>query len=381
MKILVFIPTYLGNTETFIYTQIQNLSRQYEVKVLCMKKENEDLFPFSNVSVLQYPDGWLRRRLHKLLYKLNIKLTRYSASFSRQVWHELEEFQPDIIHCHFGIQALYLIDNLERSSLPIVITFHGYDASLVLQTSKIYRKRLKNLFKRKNVHAVFVCNALRNNLHNFGICTPRSRVIYLGIETDFFHRTEYLTDGSISFLQVSSLVEKKGHYTTLLAFCKFLQLFPEKNAQLIFLGNGPMLPDIRRLINQLGISGNVKILGHLSPEMVLKYLSRATVFLHHSVTSRRGDQEGIPTSIKEAMSMGLPVVSTKHSGIPELVFDNIHGFLVEEFDLDSYVEKMQKASEMGLLKINRERIVSEFEAKKQDAKLASYFLQIISSST
>lgn len=339
--------------------------------------ENEVLFPFSYVLQLEYSETWIRRKFHRFLYKLDIRLNRYASSFSKQLSLILEDFQPDIIHCHFGIQSLYLIDNIEHFRWPIVITFHGYDASLMLNTSKVYRERLKSILARKNVFTVFVCSALQKNLHKFGIRTPRSRVIYLGIDTDYFQRYEYSKDSNILFLQVSSFVEKKGHLVTLLAFHKFLKRFPEENAELVFLGDGPLLADILKMIEKLRISEKVKILGHLSPEKVKSYLRMATVFLHHSVTSKEGDQEGIPTSIKEAMCMELPIVSTIHSGIPELITDRVHGFLVPESDLTSYVEKMKEATEMGYLKINRERIINDFNARVQDDKLVNFFSQII----
>ena len=100
-----------------------------------------------------------------------------------------------------------------------------------------------------------------------------------------------------------------------------------------------------------------------------KYYKKTNVYLQHSVSPPSGDSEGLPISIMEAMAMNLPVVSTFHSGIPELVENGVNGYLVEERDLKSYAISLAKALEMGNLSINRQKIKDQFNLQKQCKKL------------
>ena len=74
---------------------------------------------------------------------------------------------------------------------------------------------------------------------------------------------------------------------------------------------------------------------------MIKILESVHILLAPSVTSRDGDQEGIPVSLMEAMAMGLPIVSTQHSGIPELIENGVSGFLVPERDAGALYKKLK----------------------------------------
>ena len=79
----------------------------------------------------------------------------------------------------------------------------------------------------------------------------------------------------------------------------------------------------------------------------------------------------------EAMAMELPVLSSYHSGIPELVTDGVNGYLVNERDIDTYALRMADIISWGKMKVNREVIADEFEIKKHIAKLEAFYLKII----
>ncbi len=74
---------------------------------------------------------------------------------------------------------------------------------------------------------------------------------------------------------------------------------------------------------------------------MIESLNKSHIFILSSVTASNGDQEGIPNALKEAMAMGLPVISTDHSGIPELIEDGISGFLVPERDIAALVDRIE----------------------------------------
>jgi colanic acid/amylovoran biosynthesis glycosyltransferase len=104
-------------------------------------------------------------------------------------------------------------------------------------------------------------------------------------------------------------------------------------------------------------------------------------FIHHSVTDSEGNTEGLPTVLMEAMSMELPVISTRHSGIPELVSHNKHGILVNERDVESLKQAMETALQWKYKPENREHVVKNFSAVTQNALLLDYFQSIVREKT
>ena len=97
---------------------------------------------------------------------------------------------------------------------------------------------------------------------------------------------------------------------------------------------------LQQLIHDLGVTRAVKLLGWKQQGEILESFYQAHLFLAPSVTAKDGDQEGTPTVLLQAMATGLPVVSTVHSGIPEMVQDGVSGFLVPERDVDALTEKV-----------------------------------------
>jgi colanic acid/amylovoran biosynthesis glycosyltransferase len=105
-------------------------------------------------------------------------------------------------------------------------------------------------------------------------------------------------------------------------------------AELDFIGDGPLLDECRALAKHLSVADQIRFHGAQPSETVRRLMSQASIFLQHSVTAESGDTEGLPVAILEAMASALPVISTRHSGIPEAVLDGGTGILVDEHDVD-----------------------------------------------
>jgi colanic acid/amylovoran biosynthesis glycosyltransferase len=144
--------------------------------------------------------------------------------------------------------------------------------------------------------------------------------------------------GAARLLSVGRFVEKKGFAYAIAAVAKILQRFPNIEYQIV--GDGGERRNLERLISELGIGHNVTLLGWRHREELMGLYRAADIFLAPSVTSRDGDQEGIPVVLYEAMAAGLPVISTHHTGIPEVVHDAQSGFLVPERDPDAVADKL-----------------------------------------
>jgi colanic acid/amylovoran biosynthesis glycosyltransferase len=137
------------------------------------------------------------------------------------------------------------------------------------------------------------------------------------------------------------------------------------------------------MIDELDLGEQVKLVGPKSQEEVIALLQDAHLFVTPSVTAASGDQEGIPNVLKEAMAMGIPVVSTRHSGIPELVQDGVSGLLAPERDSEALAERLaclidhpEKWAAMG--RAGRQHVESEFDSDKLNKELVDLYLQVIS---
>lgn len=286
----------------------------------------------------------------------------------------MNEFRPEVIHAHFGYEAIKLLDNLNDISTPILITFHGYDASQMLRR-KAYVKKLNCLLNKFNFISICVSGFIRQNLISAGVHLRKTELLYCGTDTEFF--TPPVTNDikkPFTFLQISTFNEKKGHVYTLQAFKKFLSgTENKKEYKLVLAGGWILFEEIKELCAQMDLNEYVEFPGIVNATQARELLAAADVFVHHSVTASNGDTEGLPTAIMEAMAMELPILSTYHAGIPELIEDSVNGYLVREKDVDAYARRMSDIVSWKKLPLNREKIVKDFSRKGHNEKLFAIY--------
>ncbi|MBR9921758.1 MAG: glycosyltransferase family 4 protein, partial [Bacteroidetes bacterium] len=213
MKILVFTYTYGAPTLTFIFEELKGLAKKNEVCIAYVQRESPDRLLFSNEVQLNRSSSGFRRWLFYFMRNKNFGYYQKDGVFKKELNRLIVSFKPDVIHCHFGPDFLFLYDNLEFD-IPVSVVFHGYDASQLLKIYPSYVKKLKKVSKDKSVQAVYVSKFLRDNIRSHGIKFLREAVVYLGIDTNKFLRESDLTPNCKVFLQVSSFREKKGHEYT-----------------------------------------------------------------------------------------------------------------------------------------------------------------------
>jgi glycosyltransferase involved in cell wall biosynthesis len=126
------------------------------------------------------------------------------------------------------------------------------------------------------------------------------------------------------FISVGRFVDKKGPQLTLAAFADVHRAEPA--ARLRMIGDGPLLDECRTLAVRLGVNRAVTFLGQQPPSIVQLEMRGARCFVQHSVEAATGDCEGTPVGILEAGASGLPVVSTRHGGIPDVIVEGKPGF-------------------------------------------------------
>lgn len=383
-NILIYLSNWLGTSETFIANQIGACEKYYNPKIIAKNNKfselkdhhsNLDVAYLKATSTSRFLIGVLNRKLN--LSKNSYVLDNFSLDYIEQ---KCKQWNIKLIHAHYGYNGLNILPVVKKLRIPLITTFHGNDISSLLK-KRAYVKSLQELFCDENTYFIGVSEYIKNKLIDFGANEERIIKHYIGTNLDKFKFRDAspVVSEPIRFLQISNFVEKKGHIYTVTAFSKFIKKFP--NARLVLGGTGPMEDTIRSLCNRLGIKDKVEFLGRINPDDVNNKMQDADIFVHNSITGRDGSQEGIPTVIMEAMATGLPVLSTRHAGIPELVENGVEGFLSEEKNIDEYVNSFQKMIENKNYLNFREnafkKVRKSFDLKKQNQVLQQIYSDLI----
>jgi len=245
----------------------------------------------------------------------------------------------DVIHTHFGPTGGTWIWLKRFTRAPYVCAFYGYDISSYVETHgrEVYRE----LFAEADA-ILALSEHMKLQLTALG-CDP-ARVVVHRLGTDPARFAAPSRNGAsgepVEIVSVARLVEKKGLEYAIRAVAQVVQGGARLRYRII--GGGPLEPSLRRLINELGLAGTVELLGPQTSDVVTQAMGRADIFILPSVTAASGDQEGTPVSLMEAEAAGVPVVSTRHSAIPELVLDGESGFLAEERDVAGLAESLRR---------------------------------------
>jgi glycosyltransferase involved in cell wall biosynthesis len=269
----------------------------------------------------------------------------------------------------YGTTGVLTMDACRELDLPLIVHFHGFDASVRAVLDE-HRETYPLMFHQAAA-IIAVSRAMERKLISLG--APPERVHYnpYGINCDDFCGAEPSNAPPV-FLAVGRFVEKKAPQLTLKAFSKAHRSVP--HARLRMIGDGPLLDECRSLAGELKIEDAVTFLGAQSPAVVREEMRSARCFVQHSMEAENGDCEGTPVGILEAGASGLPVVSTRHAGIPDVVVENETGFLVDEGDVDEMAEHMlrlaqepQLAGDLG--RAATQRIENHFSQELSDRRL------------
>ena len=246
----------------------------------------------------------------------------------------------DVVLAEYGTTGAQLVDACHLARVPLVVHFHGIDA-YGKQILADYRVRYEAMFRSAGA-IVAVSEHMRNQLLVLGAPEANLRLNVYGVDVGKFVQGG-LPPSTPVFLAVGRMVEKKSPHLTILAFAKVVKQFPR--AKLLWVGDGVLEGVCRTLVSALGLNDSIEFLGRIPHADIAQCMANATGFVQHSLTAIDGDSEGTPVAILEAMSAGLPVVSTRHAGIVDVVEEGKNGFLVDEGDVDEMAEAMLQLAE------------------------------------
>lgn len=386
-QILIYVSNWLGTSETFIFNQLGVFAKPVKpIIIAANKKENDNILNSSNFNVHFLPDSKFHFWFGIIKRKLQIPGNRYKAYPSQQqkIYDIINSQHIELIHAHYGTMGINILPVAIKLNLPLIITFHGNDASKMLQ-KKAYRKSLKYIFEYRNSHIITVSNRIKEILIELGAQKERIQTHYIGTDISRFKfvdrvdiRKKLLTGEKIIFLQVSNFVEKKGHLETIKAFKTISLKYPNLLLQLG--GDGLTKKECENLVLDLELENRVQFLGRVNPNNVYGLMKNSDYFIHNSITGKDGSEEGIPTVIMEAMATGLPVLTTIHAGITELVVNGDTGFLSREKNIEDYIENFEKALNTDSKKIGYQaykHVKTNFNLSNQNVKLGKIYNEIL----
>lgn len=309
----------------------------------------------------------LRRKMLKLMpHWLYHKLvTQWEESYAGR--HDaisglFERHDVDVVLAEFGIHGCRIAPHASDLGIPLLVHFHGHDAH---RTPLIDTMRDEYSFMFEYAEAIFSVSApMTDALIRMG--APASKIISnpYGPRNEFF---DIAPGFEPTVLAIGRFTDIKAPHLTVLAFAEVAAEFPE--AKLVMGGDGELLEACKQLVAALGLSRSVSFPGALHHHEVQELMAIACCFIQHSVSPTYGDSEGTPVAILEAGAAGLPLVATRHAGIPAAVIDGQTGFLVDELDYSAMADRLRallanpdRARKMG--EAGREHIRQNFNIQR-----------------
>ncbi|HKR07036.1 MAG TPA: glycosyltransferase family 4 protein [Bacteroidia bacterium] len=335
-NIAIIFPRKSGSPETFIQAHINHLP--------CNKTILHDgRFPKvieGGISLSSYSgESLIERMYHSFNARLFGKM--HNPDMEKALLNFFIKNKIDAVLAEYGFTGSEVGSVCKKAGIPLIVHFHGYDAymnSVLLE----YKEKYKIMFQSAAA-IIAVSNDMKQQLISLG--APPEKVFYnpYGVDLNFFKAKEK-SSGTHVFLFTGRFVNKKAPHLLLIAFNRVLKEIP--NAKLIMIGDGGVVGSdqlfnaCKQLVAALKINHAVEFYGAKSHESVANAMQNATIYVQHSVVPENGDSEGTPVAILEASASGLPVISTKHAGIKDVIIDGETGYLVDEYDVDAMTERM-----------------------------------------
>lgn len=358
MNLAIISPSNNAYSETFIRAHkdlIKGNIKFYHSGVPPLKLDNKG---FIKASLLR--ELWLKLQV-KIKEDSNILYNgRLECSFKKE--------KIEIVLAEYGTTAVGILKACKKLKIPLITHFHGADAS-VFQVLEENRDSYKEVFSYSKA-IIAVSKVMKQKLIQIG--APENKVILNTYGPNKIFETLEPSYSDKKFIGIGRFVDKKAPYYTIFAFNKCLQKHPD--AELYLAGDGPLLASCKNLVKFLNINNSVHFMGIISPEEFKNELKTARAFVQHSITAENGDMEGTPLAVLEASSAGLPVISTLHAGIPDVIINEETGLLVEEHDVNGMANNMIRVlDDINLarsLGVNgKNRIQQNFSMKKHITKI------------
>lgn len=359
-KICLAHPNRDNYSETFIHNHLRHLQ-----PAVSLSGGWRPYLTQHNENIINIPLGQPVRILTKRLLP-----ALYPAFYTHFLSGFLQRQRFEVVLAEYGITGVGVLEACRRTRTPLVVHFHGFDAS-DKATLKQYGAGYRKVFAHAKA-LIAVSTDMRAKLVELGADGNKVFNIPYGVDARQFQGATPETAEKI-VLAVGRFAGKKAPHLTIRAFHQVLQAHPD--ARLVMVGSGELLETCRKLVAELQIGGSVEFAGVQTAAEIAVWHRHARLFVQHSmVNPDNGDSEGTPNTILEASAAGLPIVSTRHAGIKDAVAHGTTGFLTAEGDVEAMaghitalLENPALAGEMG--RQARAKMIREYGMNLQIGKL------------
>lgn len=364
------VKSYLFRTGSWIHAQINHLTR-YRSLVITTKKRNLDIFPVEKICSLSDLSS-----LNRFFQKQYSTITGFYPFF----YKVLKKHRVSILHSHFGNRGYFDLALKQKLTIPQVTTFYGHDVSLLPQEER-WKRNFKDLFKEGDL-MLAEGHYMKKALIELGCPDDKVKVQHLGINpaTIPFIPRKLGASEKVKILIAGTFREKKGITYALEACAKVASRYG--NIEITLIGDAgrsqreiDYKKEITTIISTRNLAERINYLGFLPYPAFIEEAKNNHIFLSPSIHPSDGETEGgAPVALIEMSAYGMPIVSTFHCDIPEVVLDGKSGFLVPEKDSDALAERLEHLIEHPELwepmgRAGRKYIEEEFNIVKQAAQL------------
>lgn len=385
IRVTHYVDEWLPRTQPWIYNQVRHLPDDIESTVACRGTRHLDEFPFSRIHSLE--EAPLAEQLvDRALRVLGI---RHHLGFLRR---RIEADRPHVLHSHFGHVGWYNLGAVRGLNTHHVVTFYGQDLSWRPVARPRWRQRYRRLFREADL---FFCEGphMAGELADLGCAEEKIVLQRLGVNLDRITYTpRHWAPGDIlSVLIAASFREKKGIPYAVQALGGLRDSWP---LELTIVGDVTGQPGSRRekrkimnAVRESGMEPVTRFLGFLTHDALLDEAYDHHIFLAPSVTASDGDAEGgAPVSIIEMAASGMPIVTTRHCDIPEVVVDGGNAELADERDVRGLARAITTLLEAheewpSRLARGRRHVEERFDASVQGEALGEHYRFLVTSGT
>jgi colanic acid/amylovoran biosynthesis glycosyltransferase len=387
--------------ETFLWRKIEGLAKAGLQIYIATTSRIDNVEGYPNIAFIHLPSASDSKRsllltlvsaLFEVLFKPQLRnhlayLWQSSSGqgFKERVLHLLKSsalasLRPDIVHYEWNTAAMDFQYMQKIWQCPNIVSCRGSQILIRphLDGNAAYLEALKTSFSLADgIHCV--SQDLLQEGAQYGLDAKKARVIRPAVnEKQFYPLSQERNDARFHVVSTGSLLWVKGFEHALAA----IALLKAKGVPLTYhiIGDGPELLRILYTINDLGLQEDVKIHGKLKPEQVLERLQSSDVFLLSSLG------EGISNAVLEAMSCGLPVVSTDCGGMSEVIQDGQEGYVVPIFDAEAMAERLftlysDKALRQNMGKQARQKILNDYRLEQQIQHFLDFYGSLLQPQT
>ncbi|MEL7067977.1 MAG: glycosyltransferase [Cyanobacteria bacterium J06581_3] len=321
--VIIYRNHLLRHSETFIQAQAESLS-QFDYHYAGSRQVLGLDLPSEKVSTIYGPQ--FIQKVHESAYRI--------SGFSPFFFRKIRSLSPELIHAHFGPDAVRAIPLAKALDVPLLVTFHGYD--ITVKPSYAWRASFSQLIyllhkeklKQEATHFIAVSDFIRKLLVEQKFPPEKISTHYIGINPSLFSQDENI-QRTPTVLFVGRLVEMKGCEYLIRAMAQVQAVLPD--TELVIIGDGPLRSQLELMAGQNLRS--YRFLGFQSPSIVQDWMNKSKVFCVPSITTKTGHSEAFGIVFAEAQSMGLPAVSFDTGGISEAVAHGSTGLLAPQKDV------------------------------------------------